>query len=132
MKNARLEKELTLETPDKVGVAGQLTTLFKAANLNIKSLLAKGENGKGHFVIIPENNDKAKQILQGSPFSNYQENEVIVVNAEDKAGSCADVANALSNAGVNIKFLYTTIFDNQAAIVLSTDDNKKALSALHS
>jgi len=129
MTNATLEREFWIETPNKPGIAGELTSLVSGAgNSNIKALMASVVNGKGHFTFIPENFSKVKEVLTQSGFNNFREDEVLVIRVPDHKGSASDVTNVIGKAGINIKYFWTTIFDNTPAVIVSTDNNQKAIS----
>lgn len=129
MKNATLETEILIETPNEVGIAGHLFELIaKGANVNIKTMWAGVINGKGNFAIITDNNNKVEEVLKNSDFSNFKEEEVLVIRAPDKKGICAELSNKIAGAGININYIYTTVFGKDTAVVFSTDDNQQALT----
>ncbi len=124
---ATLEKEIQIETPNTVGTAGKLNGMIaQQANSDIKATWAGAMNGKGQFSIITEDPNRVKDVLKSSEFSNYHEGEVVVVRVDDQKGALANVTEKIGNAGLNISYMFTTIFDNEPAIVVSTDDNQKA------
>lgn len=127
MLKATLTKEISIETPNKIGVAAKVTQVISnQAKANIRAAWAAGENGQGYFSLITDNNAKVLDLLK-KDYPKTQEREVLVLGAQDTIGTIADITNKLSNANLNINYLYTTSYDNQPALVLSTDDNKKAL-----
>ena len=131
MSNASLEKELKIITENTTGIAGKLTSLIaNEANVNIKALWGGVLNGKGNFSIITDNNANVATTLKNSEFNNLQEGELLVVRVPNKIGSCANIASTIGSAGIDINFLFTTIFDNEPAVVLSTKNNQKALGLL--
>lgn len=126
MTNASIEKELRIQTPDSVGMAGKLTSYISGTGTNIKSMWGGSWEHKGMFSFVTEDNEKVKNALSGSEFSDYSESDVLVVWVPDKKGTCSEVASKIGKAGININYFYTTIFDNKPAVILSTDDNQKA------
>ena len=128
MKKATIENELLIETPNEVGMAGQLTTLIsEQVNVNTKALCGRVVNGKGEFSIITGDNSKVADILKNSNFDNFREQNVLVVRTTDSIGTCAAITNKIATAGININYLFTTIFDKEPAVVLSTENNQEAL-----
>jgi hypothetical protein len=127
MLTATLTKEINIETPNTVGIAAKLTQIVaKQTNANIRAAWASGFNGQGHFSLITDNNLKAIEALK-TEFPKIKEREVLVVNAKNTVGEIADVTNKISQANLSIDFLFTTYFGDKPAIVISTDNNKKAL-----
>jgi len=128
MINATLTKEITIDTPNAVGVAAKVTELVShQAKANIRAAWAYGTNGQGHFSLITDNNQKAIDALKAE-YPKTQEHEVLVLNVPNSVGMIEEVTTKISEAGLSIDFLYTTYFEDKPAIVLSSNDNKKALS----
>lgn len=128
MVNATLTKEITVETPNTKGIAAKVSQLVaEQAKANIRAAWAYGTDGSGHFAIITDNNQKALDALK-KEYPQTQEHEVIVFNVTNSIGMIEEVTNKISQAGLNIEYLYTTYFEDKPAIILSTNDNKKALS----
>ena len=128
MVKATLTKEIHIETQDTIGTAAKVSQLVSnQAKTNIRAVWAAGENGHGHFSLITDSNQKALEALK-KDFPKSQEHEVLVFGASNQLGEIADITKQLSDANLNINYLYTTSLDNKPALVLSTNDNKKALS----
>jgi len=131
MTNVTLENELRFHVTDAVGIASKLTDyIANQAKTNIKAMWAGAVDGKGYFSFITADNDAVKNSLKDTEFSDFMENQVVVARVPDQVGSCADLTKKIGDAGINIHFIYTTIFDNEPAIVLHTEDNQKALDLL--
>lgn len=128
MINATLVKEISVETPNTIGTAAKLThTVSGLAKANILSAWAAGDSSKGHFSLITDNNQKAMEALK-KEFPKTAEHEVVVLTVPNAVGTMEEVSEKISKAGLNIEYLYTTYIENKPSIVLSTNDNKKALS----
>jgi hypothetical protein len=128
MLKATLTKEVTVETPNNVGVAAKLTGLVaNQAKANIRAAWAEGVNGQGHFSLITDSNQKVIDALKGE-FPKIQEREVLVFDAKNAIGELAEVASKIGNANIDIDYIFTTFLDNKPAIVVYTKDNKKALA----
>lgn len=126
MYKAMLAKEISVETPNTIGIAAKLTDVVaKQAKANIRSVWASGTNGKGQFSLITDNNTKVIELLK-KEYPKTQEHEVLVLGVNNAMGEIADITSQLSKASLNIEYMYTTWYDNKPAVVLSTDDNKKA------
>lgn len=126
MVKAILTKEISVETENKKGTAAKVSQLIsKQAQVNIQAAWAAAHNGKGHFSFITDNNDKAMDALR-KDYPELKEHEVVVVNVSDAIGDILEVTNKISEAGLNIDYLFTTYMQERPAIVISTDDNKKA------
>ena len=126
---ATLETEIQLNTPSKIGLTGRLNNLIsQEANTNIKAFWAGELNDQGRFSFITNDNDKVKEVLRGSEFSKFDENEVVVIRTLDQLGSVAEVASKIAEAGINIHYMFTTVFDGESAVIVYTEDNQKVLN----
>lgn len=128
MIKATLTKEITVETPNTIGTAAKLTQLVSnQAKANIRAAWASGLNGKGHFSLITDNNQKVLEALK-KDYPNSKEHEVVVLNVQNSVGKIAEVTNKISEAGLDIDYILTTYIEEHPAIIVSTNDNKKALN----
>ena len=61
------------------------------------------------------------------------EDDVVLIEGDNKSGSLADIARALRDAKVNIEYLYsaTAPASRKGLLVLRADDPAKALAALN-
>lgn len=127
MVKATLTKGIVIETPDTIGTAAKVADLIsKQAKANIRAAWAAGTDGHGHFSLITDSNQKALEVLK-KDFPKTQEKEVLVLNVPNHLGEMAEITTQLSKANININYLYTSTFDDKPALILSTNDNKKAL-----
>ena len=115
MFKAMLTKEISIETPNKVGVAAKVTQVISnQAKANIRAAWAAGENGQGHFSLITDNNAKVIEMLK-KEYPETEEHEVLVLGVTNAMGEIAQVTEMLSKANLNINYLYTTYYDNKPA-----------------
>ncbi|MDX1902335.1 MAG: hypothetical protein SFW66_10120 [Gammaproteobacteria bacterium] len=121
-------KEITVETPNTVGIAAKLAGLVaNQAKANISAAWAAGHNSQGHFSLITDNNQKVLDVLK-KEYPKAQEQDVLIFNVSNEPGQISEITNKIGGAGININYLFTTYYQNQPAIVLSTSDDKKALA----
>src|SRR3990167_9022723 len=107
MYKAMLAKEISVETPNTIGIAAKLTDVVaKQAKANIRSVWASGTNGKGQFSLITDNNTKVIELLK-KEYPKTQEHEVLVLGVNNAMGEIADITSQLSKASLNIEYMYT-------------------------
>jgi len=56
--------------------------------------------------------------------------EVFALELDNQPGGAADVVKVLSNAGVNITYMYAFLFGSKGILVFRTEDEKKAREAI--
>ncbi len=130
MANPRKGKELHIITPDEVGMTGKVCAQVADARVNIKALCVYASEGKGHFLMVTDDNAKAQEALKKLNFE-VTESDVVLVDAENRVGGAKDVTLKLGDAGIYINYCYITATEAERALaVISTKDNDKAISLL--
>ncbi len=122
---AKKVKELQFSTPNKIGVLGKVTDALKKARVNILHMWACGAGSKGTFGIVTNNNARAKKALKSLGFS-AKENDILVINLQNRVGALAKAAGRLAKAKVNVTCVSATSAGNRVALILGTTNNKKA------
>lgn len=127
MWNATLENQFSIQTPNGVGTASRLADVIaNQAKANIRALWGNEQGSLGQFYLITDDNQQVNDFLKNNGFERFTEDQVVVIRAADEPGSVAQIAQRLADANININYLYTTVFDNQPAVILHTQDNEKA------
>lgn len=127
MTTATLEKQFFITTPNNVGTASQLADIVsRQAKADIRAIWGSEQGQQGQFYMITDDNSLVSNELRQNGFDDFREEEVLVVRTADQKGAYADLAKKLADANVNVNYLFTTIFDNQPAVIFQTDDNQKA------
>ncbi len=130
MAKATKVKQLIMETPDEVGMMAKVCSAISDAGVNIKAICAYAEEGKGHFMLLTDDNSKAEQTLKSAGFTVSQE-EVVAIELENEVGAAKKMTQKLADAGVSLKKCYGSTGDGKMALlVLNSNDNEKALKAL--
>ncbi|MCP3975504.1 MAG: hypothetical protein GY720_13550 [bacterium] len=87
---------------------GQLATLSRemaTAGVNIEALAAITLGDEGFVKLVVDNEVAARRVLNDAGMS-FEERRVISAVLHDEPGVLADMAEALSNTGVNIEAMY--------------------------
>lgn len=117
--------ELQFSSSNKVGALANIATAFEKSKVNILNIWACGEGPTAYFGVVTNNNSKAKKILKGLRFK-VKEKDMLVLNLQHKVGSLARVARKLAKARINITCLAATTSGKRAAVLVDTNQNKKA------
>lgn len=115
---------------EKGALVGVLDTLA-AAHIEIRALSIADTKDFGILRMITANNEKAALALAEAGFISTV-TEVIAVCTSDKPGGLAAEIKVLSDAGINLEYLYAFVAKSgeEAYVVLRVDDNEGAESAL--
>ena len=125
---ARLGKEILIRTENKVGVLADISTMLADHGINIDAVVGYGEGGKAEIMLIADDSRRAIDTLKAANYDT-QEREVIVLNLENKPGALKSVSSALAAENIDINYVYgtTCAAGCPARIVMSTNDDQKAL-----
>ena len=116
---------------EKGALVGVLDTLA-AAHIEIRALSIADTKDFGILRMITDNNDKASLALAEAGFISTV-TEVIAVCTSDRPGGLAAEIKVLSDAGINLEYLYAFVAKSgkEAYVVLRVDDNDGAEAALN-
>ncbi|HQM91031.1 MAG TPA: hypothetical protein PLK84_03815 [Syntrophales bacterium] len=122
-------KQLAFVVPNRVGLLSELTTFLANGKINIEALCAYGRGPEGVFMIVTDNNAKAKKILTQMG-AEVKTEEVIAVELPNRPGQLQKVAKKVSEADVDIQYVYVSPAKGRMTVVFKTADDKKILRAL--
>lgn len=122
-------KQLTFVVPNRVGLLSELTTFLANGKINIEALCAYGRGPEGVFMIVTDNNAKAKKILTQMG-AEVKTEEVIAVELPNRPGQLQKVARKVSEADVDIQYVYVSPAKGRMTVVFKTADDKRILRAL--
>jgi hypothetical protein len=96
-------------------------------NINIKAISTVDAIDYAVIRIITNDADKAAAALMELHFG-FIRSEVLVVEIPDRPGSLSGLCKKLSDAGINVRYIYGTVTPGGgvASAVLTTNDNDRA------
>jgi hypothetical protein len=128
--------EITATFPDTMGLTAKVAAAVAAENVNILAgtgYSASGLRRKATFTLIVDNLEKAERALERIGADEIQDSMVILVETENKVGALEKISKAISDAGINIYYFYsTTSTGKTATCVFKTADDQKAIKVLRS
>ena len=122
-------KQLSFTLPDKIGLLAEVTAFITAAKINIEAICAYGMGDEGYFMIITDNNAKAKKVISNMGAEVKTEN-VIAVEVPNKTGQLQQVAKKISDADIDIAYVYGSPVKKKMTLIFKTANDKKALKVL--
>jgi formyltetrahydrofolate hydrolase len=63
MAKAMKMKQLSFSLPNRIGMLSELSSFLTAAKINIEAICAYGMGDEGYFMIVTDNNTKAKKVI---------------------------------------------------------------------
>ena len=122
-------KQLSFTLPDRIGLLSEVAAFITAAKINIEAICAYGMGDEGRFMIITDNNTKAKKVLSQMG-AEVKSEDVIAVEVPNKIGQLQQTARKISDAGIDIAYVYGSPVKQKMTLIFKTADDKKALKAL--
>ena len=129
MTKAMKLKQLSFTLPDRIGLLSEVAAFITAAKINIEAICAYGMGDEGRFMIITDNNTKAKKVLSQMG-AEVKSEDVIAVEVPNKIGQLQQTARKISDAGIDIAYVYGSPVKQKMTLIFKTADDKKALKAL--
>jgi len=122
-------KQLSFSLPNRIGLLSELSSFLTAAKINIEAICAYGMGDEGYFMIVTDNNSKAKKVISQMGAEVTAE-EVIAAEIPNKVGQLRQVAKQISDAGVDIHYVYGSPVKGKMTLIFKTADDKRVLKAL--
>lgn len=132
MKKAELGKELVITVSNKIGVLADISKIIADHGINIVAVAGyAGENNTARIMLSTDDNLRAGDALRKKGYNSISEKEVVLLDLDNKAGALKFITDKLAANGIDIKYTYGTacLGSCPARIILSTDNNEKALVA---
>ncbi len=122
-----MAKQLSVFLENKAGRLSSVTRVLGEAGINIRALSIADTSDFGILRIIVNDPVRAYQILKKAGFT-VSETEVIAVRVRDTPGGLATVLEQMSDANLNIEYLYAFLgtSEDDALVIFKVEDFKKA------
>ena len=126
---ANLAKEIAVAIPNKIGILANIAKLLADHGINIEGVAGYATEKDAKIMLVVDDTLRAKEALQKAGYKNAKENDVVVVDLENKPGALKSVTAKLAEAKIDIKYAYGTACPSgcPARLVLATSDNEKAV-----
>jgi hypothetical protein len=123
-------RDFAIHLTHRPGELARVANVLGRAGINIKSVAGMTLGNQGIIRLIADDVDTARNALNEANV-RFEENEVVTVLLENRAGELEDVAAKLANAGVNLHAFYVVGLDGDLVeLAIIADDPKKAKKLL--
>ncbi|MEZ0366485.1 amino acid-binding protein [Mycobacterium sp. pUA109] len=119
--------DLTLYLDDEPGELARVGDLLGTAAVNIAGLCALTSGGQAELHILVSDATRAFEALEHAGIQIAEEQEVVVLDVEDRPGALAEAIHKLGVANVNLATAYLA---SHTRLVLAADDLAGAKAAL--
>ena len=123
-------KQLSVFIENRQGRLGEVLSVLKNNGINIYSLSLADTTEYGLLRLIVSDADLGKKKLGESGFSTMI-TDVLVVRIDNKTGSLETLVKNLSDAQINVEYMYgLSIYGDKASIVLKASNVETAEKVL--
>ena len=129
----QITKQLAIFLDNRPGTLARVCDALSAAKVNIFAITTS--DTVDHSVIRMVVNDSRRALLVFEEHGTLVvEDDVVMLEGDNKSGSLATIAHKLANAGINIEYCYSATSPNakKGLMILRTSNAKKALKVLNS
>lgn len=124
--------ELWCNIPNDVGVVAGITRAVAETRTNIlatASWVSSTTPTKGYYKMVTNNNPKAFWAVKKLGYE-VKKTDVLLVDLPNKPGSFYPLAQRIADADININYHYATTTGPKGQIILSTNNNNKAMKLI--
>jgi hypothetical protein len=131
--NLHITKQLALFLDNRPGTLARLADALAEAEINVLAIATSDTIDHSVVRMVVDDYRKAVHMFE-SRGALVVEDEVLVVEGDNKPGTLAKLAHRLAEFKVNIEYCYSATAPNEkrGLMVLRVSDAKKALKALNS
>ena len=122
-------KQLSIFIENKSGTLIKVLELFSKAKIQIIASTIADTQDYGIYRVLCSAPCEAYTILKEHGI-NVQLTDVLAIAIEDEPGHAALAISALSEAGVNILYMYSFLWQGRGVLVMRTDESDKAMEVL--
>jgi hypothetical protein len=130
MLKATKAKQISFSLPSKIGLLSEVSALITSAKINIEAICAYEMDEQGSFMLMTDNPAKTKKIVSHMG-AEVSVDDVIAVEMPNRIGELQKVAKKISDAGIDIYYIYGSPVKGKMTIILTTANDKKALKVLN-
>jgi hypothetical protein len=119
--------DLTITLEDRPGSLAKAAEAIAKANINIEGAAGVPCGSEGVFHILTKDAQATRRALESAGIRVGTEQQVLVIDAEDKPGTAAKIFRRVADAGANVNLTY---FATQNRVVIGADNLQKVVDAL--
>ncbi len=123
--------QLSVFMENKSGRLTEITKVLSSNSINISALTVAETEDFGILRLIVDNPEKAIECLKANNLS-VQTTDVICIITPDTPGALHDVLEYLSDASINVSYMYGYSHENVASNIMKVSDPVKAVEILQS
>jgi len=131
MTDAILSTQLMINVNNKVGTVAEVSSTVSSSGINLIAFCAYAVDNNGFIMFVTENNKKAKKLLEAKKY-DVREEEVVLLNIENKPGALHAVTQRIADCGIDLTLIYGSVEHKgkKSQVVLISENNNAVLAAI--
>jgi len=126
MSERAIVRQISVFIANEAGRVSEVTGLLGEAGVNIRGFSVSDTADYGILRLVVDKPDEALEVLKTAGFTT-REDAVICIDLPDRPGGLAEVLKIVSEAGVNIEYVYSLV---STFVVINVGDVNRALQLL--
>jgi len=124
-------EQISVFLENKAGRLAEVTRVLGEAGINIRALSLADTTDFGILRLIVDKYDVAREVLKAKGFT-VGKTEVVAIEVPDRPGGLGSVLNVLSQAGINVEYMYAFVQHSgkNAVIIFRFDNLEDAIAIL--
>ena len=124
-------EQISVFLENKAGRLAEVARILSEAGVNIRALSLADTSDFGIFLLIVDNNDKAKTALKEQGLT-VGKTDVVAVEVDDRPGGLSRILDILSKEQINVEYMYAFVQHSgkDAVIIFRFDDIDAAIKLL--
>ena len=122
-------KEFSVFLENTPGILAQFIKLLNAVEIKVRAITVAESEEYGLLSILVDKPEECKEILEENGY-DFSESEVVAVKLDEKGTLLYDIAELMGLNNINIDYLYSTLVEEQAHLIIRTNKNEKAAEVL--
>ena len=127
-------KEIRVMANNEIGALARMMSFLVNHGINIETVIGYSDQTGtcGSLIFITDDNQKSINALLDNGYKDIDQNDVIIMELENRPGSLKNISELLSGNKINIDYLYCTTCSSgcPAKLVLATSNNEAAFGLL--
>lgn len=121
--------QFCISMEDKPGVLAKLCAALSRAKVNIAAIFVSHDKDCCWVNLVVSSPSAARELLTVEGYNFFTE-KVLIFRLDDQPGSLERLSSHLSEAGVNISYVYGSCTDNTCTLVLGAGDLDRAAKVI--